>query len=76
MTLSDPTPSLLAVSMLLDARKEVRARGDGSHKTISAALWAVIDELHGEESAVATMLVRIDNEKTQAQFRAICASCW
>jgi len=76
MNLTEPTPAILAVSMLLSARNEVKARGDGSQNTLGHALWAVIRELSGEELAIASMLVRIDNERTRAAFAALCASCW
>lgn len=76
MPLSDPTPAVLAVSMLLSARNYVCARGDGSQNDIGRAMWAVLDELHGEELAVAVMLVKIDNERTRANFSSLCASCW
>jgi len=76
MPLSEPTPAILAVSMLLSARNYIKARGDGSQNTIGSAMWAVLDELRGEELAVATMLVRIDNERTRAAFASLCASCW
>lgn len=76
LLLSEPTPAIIAVSMLLSARNYVRGCGDGSQNTIGAAMWAVIDELGGEELAVAQMLVRIDNARTRADFAALCASCW
>jgi len=73
---SDPTPAILAVSTLLSARNEVRARLDESHLLISKALWAVVDELKGEELAIAVMLLRIDQERYQRNFAALCSSCW
>jgi len=76
MTLSEPTPAILAVSMLLSARNEMAARGDGAQIALGHAMWAVLDELHGEELAVALMLVRIDNERARANFTALCSSCW
>jgi len=76
LLLTEPTPAIIAVSMLLSARNYIRAFGDGSQNTIGTAMWAVIDELHGEELAVAQMLVKIDNARTRDCFAALCASCW
>jgi len=76
LLLSEPTPAILAVSMLLSARNYIRVCGDGSQNTIGSAMWAVLNELQGEELAFATMLVKIDNARTRAGFAALCASCW
>ena len=76
ITLSKPTPALIAVSMLLSARKEIRSHGNGSQNIIGRAIWAVIDELDGDELAFATMLVNIDNERTQASLTSLLLSSW
>jgi len=76
LLLSEPTPAILAVSMLLSARNYIKVCGDGSQNTIGLAMWAVLNELQGEELSVACMLIKIDNERTRADFAALCASCW
>jgi len=76
LLLTEPTPAIIAVSMLLSARNYIKVCGDGSQNIIGTAMWAVLNELHGEELAVASMLIKIDNERTRAGFAALCASCW
>ena len=76
LSLTEPTPAILAVSMLLSARNEVKVYGDGSQNILGRAMWSVLDELQGEELAFATMLVRIDTERARAAFAALCSSCW
>ena len=75
-TLYDPTPAIQAVASLLSARAYVSRRFDGAHGEISMAMWKVLDELGGEESRFAIMLVKIDNERERRDFSAVCASGW
>lgn len=75
-TLYDPTPAIKAVASLLSARAHVSRRFDGADSELGRAMWKVLDELQGEESRIAVMLVKIDNERTQRDFSAMCASCW
>lgn len=61
------SPSIQAVSILLNARQSVSYLG-GAREILSSAIWGIIWDLSGEELHTSLFLVSLDHARTYARW--------
>jgi hypothetical protein len=59
------TPNILALSLLIDARRYVGPRCDGAFWVLDRLIWSILWPLNGEEWRAGLLLITISAEHTK-----------